>query len=134
MKASTGLFPADCISIIKTYVYIVSNPDTFLSMHAYSGAFQVELSASPPATQNGFYILGGGESELNMIIHFRTEPVGIYSIHRPYTIIFLLMFCSVKGPAAMSNLIVFHSPKHGQSDWDKKRQGSALNVSGDRAE
>lgn len=37
------------------------------------------------------------------------------------------MFCSVKGPAAMSNLIVFHSPKHGQSDWDKKRQGSALN-------
>lgn len=37
------------------------------------------------------------------------------------------MFCSVKGPAAISNLIVFHSPKHGQSDWDKKRQGSALN-------
>lgn len=27
----------------------------------------------------------------------------------------------------MSNLIVFHSPKHGQSDWDKKRQGSTLN-------
>ena len=68
MKASTGLFPADCISIIKTYVYIVSNPDTFLSMHTYSGAFQGELSASPPATQNGSYVLVGGESELDMII------------------------------------------------------------------
>lgn len=32
------------------------------------------------------------------------------------------MFCSVKGPAAMSNLIVFHPSKHGQHDWDKKRQ------------
>lgn len=68
MNASMDLFPADYISIINTYVYIVSNPDTFLSMHVYSGAFQVELSASPPATQNGSYVLVGGESELNMII------------------------------------------------------------------
>lgn len=32
------------------------------------------------------------------------------------------MFCSAKWPAAMSNLIVFYSPKYGQGDWDKKRQ------------
>lgn len=37
------------------------------------------------------------------------------------------MFHSAKGPAAMSNLIVFYSPKHGQSDWDEKRQDGALN-------
>jgi len=68
VKASTRLFPADCISVLKTDVYIVSNPDTFLSMHTYSGAFQEELSTSPPATQNSSYIWVGGESELNMII------------------------------------------------------------------
>lgn len=50
MKESTGFFPVDFNSIIKTSVYIVSNPDTFLSMHVHSGALQVELLASPPAT------------------------------------------------------------------------------------
>lgn len=50
IKASTVIFPEDCIFITKTYVYIVSNSDTVLSMHAYSGTFQVELSAGPPAT------------------------------------------------------------------------------------
>lgn len=68
MEESTGLYPVECNSTIKTSDYIVSNPDTFMSMQTYSGAFQVELSASPPATQNGSYILVGGESELNMII------------------------------------------------------------------
>lgn len=64
MKASTVIFPEDCIFIIKTYVYIVSNPDTLLSMRTYSDAFQVELSAGPPATRNSSYVLVGGGSEL----------------------------------------------------------------------
>lgn len=50
MKESTGLFPVDFNSIIKTSVFIVSNPDTFLSMHMNSAALQVKLSSSPPAT------------------------------------------------------------------------------------
>lgn len=50
MKESTGLFSVDFNSIIKTSVYIVSNPDTFLSLHMNSGALQVKLSSSPPAT------------------------------------------------------------------------------------
>lgn len=73
IKASTVIFPEDCIFIIKTYVYIVSNPDTVLSMHVYSGAFEVELSAGPPATQNSSYILVGGGSELNMIISLQNQ-------------------------------------------------------------
>lgn len=73
IKANTVIFPEDCIFITETYVYIVSNPDTILSMPAYSGAFQVELLAGPPATQNSSYVLVGGGSELNMIISLQNQ-------------------------------------------------------------
>lgn len=128
IKASTVIFPEDCIFIIKTYVYIVSNPDTVLSMHVYSGAFEVELSAGPPATQNSSYILVGGGSELNMIISLQNQACRNIFNSQTKTKSFSC-WCSalLRGPAAMSNLIVFHSPKHGQSDWYMKRQGSTLN-------
>lgn len=128
MKASTVIFPEDCIFIIKTYVYIVSNLDTVLSMHTYSGAFQVELSAGPPATQNSSYISVGGGSELNMIISLQNQACrSIFNLQTKTKSFSCWCSALLQGPGAMSNLIVFHSPKHRQSDWDMKRQGSTLN-------
>lgn len=127
IKASTVIFPEDCTFIIKTYVYIVSNPDTVLSMHVYSGAFQVELSAGPPATQNSSYILVGGGSELNMIISLQNQACRNVFNSQTKTKSFSCWSALLRGPAAMSKLIEFHSPKHGQSDWYMKRQGSTLN-------